>query len=392
MRGLALSRINVRRRVRCSRSRGNPAVALHALQQLARFVSYVCICTIACGGCGQSSQIHQRSLVTIRKGFEPYADVVPAEFSPDSKRLGTSVGQVILYNLDDLKDPQEIILASQHVGRIAFSPAGSLIAVVCSNQNNGPDEITLVDLKSLRTAATLRAHSGAINALAFSPDGKSLVTCGSTLLTARGWNRGELRLWDVDTGRVKATVDSADHTFACVAYSRSGKTFFSGGGRSMNGVSTGEIASYDSTTCKRRRTRSWDGGIVQSVVAFPGDQICASGSADGYVRLWDAVSLEDVYSYDTTAHSPRRCGIWSVAVSQDGAIMGVGLGYWVRGGGWGELHLMDVRTKSWRKALIRNYPRPVTSVAFSSDGRLVAAAGGDGAIWSWSVAAVSGDD
>jgi WD40 repeat protein len=297
-----------------------------------------------------------------------------------------------VYNLSRPREFEERRLGTDHIGPIAFSPAGRLLAVVCrapDRQEYGPDHVKVVDSTSLNVVSTLREHTGEIHALAFSPDGKALVTCGSTLLTSRGWNRGELKLWDIETGRVKWSVDRPDDTFGSVAYSHSGKTFVTGGGHRMDLSEAGEITIWNATTFEQERTHRWVGGIVQSVAVLPGDNICAAGSADGYVTIWDANTLKEIYAYDTNSSNHRKTPVQALDVSPDGSILAVALGYWVRGGGWGELRLWDIRTRTTRAAPIRNYPRPVTSAVFSTDGRSLAAGCGDGTVRTWDMTAVA---
>jgi WD40 repeat protein len=55
-----------------------------------------------------------------------------------------------------------------------------------------PPEIVLWDLRTMRRRATFTAHQGRINCVAFSPDGKTLVS-GGTDGTVRVWDLGEAR-------------------------------------------------------------------------------------------------------------------------------------------------------------------------------------------------------
>jgi WD40 repeat protein len=126
---------------------------------------------------------------------------------------------------------------------------------------------------------------------------------------------------------------------------------------------------------------SWAGGC--------GNQLAPRPQLSGQ----DQGSNTDHEVFDIVlSDNPRRCPVQSLDVSQDGSMIGVALGFWIKGGGWGELRLWDVRTRTTRASLIRNYPRPVTSVTFSTDGRLIAAGSGDGTIRTCDIAAVSRSD
>jgi WD40 repeat protein len=76
-----------------------------------------------------------------------------------------------------------------------------------------------------------------VNCIAFSPDGKSLAGACNNL--AEG--SGEVKIWDVATG--KATDDLKGHAkwVECVAFSRDGKMLATGGGVSSSAEQPGEV-------------------------------------------------------------------------------------------------------------------------------------------------------
>ncbi len=78
---------------------------------------------------------------------------------------------------------------------LAFDPRGGFL---CSGSNDTTARIW--DLKTRRTVAVLRGHAKEINALAYSPDGRRLVTAGAD---------GFVMLWDVDR-RVRLDVAPPD--------------------------------------------------------------------------------------------------------------------------------------------------------------------------------------
>src|SRR5262249_5619154 len=73
---------------------------------------------------------------------------------------------------------------------LALSPDGAILAAGCQGAADAP--IRLWDLPAGRERPTLRGHRQAVQALAFSPDGKSLASSGSD---------SSLLMWDVASGK-----------------------------------------------------------------------------------------------------------------------------------------------------------------------------------------------
>jgi WD40 repeat protein len=165
--------------------------------------------------------------------------VLGLAFTPDSGRLISSCGlrganeaggEVKVW---DVPSGQELFelrdCANRGVVTIAISPDGHRIAGACLDQTVG-----IWELASGKPCLTLPArswirmgHSRPVYGVAFSPDGKRLVTSGGE------WNgdQGEIICWDLPTGRELCTLTNGHAPIWSVAISPDAKRLAVGTGR-----------------------------------------------------------------------------------------------------------------------------------------------------------------
>jgi WD40 repeat protein len=197
----------------------------------------------------------------------------------------------------------------------------------------------------------LIGHSGTVNSLAFSPDGKTLVTGSGNSLG----HDDKIKLWDVATGLELATLKGPTGGALSLAYSPDGKTLASGSGDYNQHGNTNEqpeVKLWDMAT--RQEIASLKGHTygVYSLAFSPDGKILASGSRDGTVKLWDvATGLEQV-----TLKSHGNV-VYSLAFSPDGKTLAFASG--------GELTLWNLATGRERFSIKRN----AISLAYHPDGK-----------------------
>jgi len=186
-------------------------------------------------------------------------------------------------------------------------------------------------------------HRGAITSIAFSPNGK---------LLASGSRDRTVKLWDVATGGVLASLSGHSHIITCLAFRPDGKLL-------ATGSEDKTIKIWDVTEKKELTTLSGHSGAVVSIAFSPDGKLLASGSVDKTIVLWDVDSQRRIDSLEGHAGS-----VPSVAFSPDGRTL-------ASGSLDGTLKLWDITSHTEIGSLEKN-SKGVYSVAFSPDGRTLA--------------------
>ena len=233
---------------------------------------------------------------------------------------------------------------------LAFSPDGKQI--VTSGRNG---EIKLWDLQSRTELFTLLGHEGIINSVAFSPDGSRLASASGD---------GTAKVWDLDTQQVIHNLRGHTDEVYSVAFSKDGTRIVT--------------ASIDGTA------RVWDAVDGQLLLTFTGHEapvISAQFNPDGTrivttgddvtARVWDSSSGQEIYRLSDFVFFVN-----SAIFSPDGKILATTAR--------GEAKLWDAETGKQLFLL----PGSINSgvPAFSPDGKYVAVGGQDGMVSMWETA------
>jgi uncharacterized protein (TIGR03067 family) len=122
-------------------------------------------------------------------------------FSPDGKTLASAAGKVKLWDVQSGKETLEIGVGASS---LAFSPDGKTLATGAGGS------VILWDVTTGKEKATLPAHTRT-TCVGFTPDGKTLasVSCTNSLDNDKVTGKpplGALKLWDVATAKERATI------------------------------------------------------------------------------------------------------------------------------------------------------------------------------------------
>jgi WD40 repeat protein len=232
---------------------------------------------------------------------------------------------------------------------------------------------------------TLVGHKDIVWSVAFSPDGRSLLTAGGANFTRNfgfgggagaedfvnvGWEPGSdfaIRIWDAAAGKELRRLEGHTAMVTAAVWSADGRRIASCGDDNT-------VRLWDAKTGKLLRTLlGHDQGVwgVWGVAFTPDGGRLVSGARDQTVRLWDVETGKELRRLTCQGR------LWSVAVRPDGKLAACG-------GDEGQIRLWDLDTGRERQPL-RGHESTVAALAFSPDGKKLASGGWDSAVRLWDV-------
>ena len=358
-------------------------------------------------------------------------------FSADGKTLASgNIGNTIrLWDMDTGTYRASFKISKSGFHGLTFSPNGKRLA---SGSDDGKVRLWDATVKKqdglgalgqYTPMLTLRGHKDRVSALAFSPDGKTLITAGpsgnirvwdtttgSERFTCSGhfgnalgfvfsetdatftsvhrftWNNVQLKDWDVNTGnQISVRFLNIDNEFA--ALSPDSKTivvhdYWQKNITQLWDVNARRAYSTLKEPSKEKQNSRQRSSFRAGFTFSPDSTTVASSRRNNVVQLWDATArqpsgLKKFFGF-VNAQYPRLTiqghpvHTRTLAFSPDGNML-------AGGSNLGAIHLWDAHTGT-KLLTLKGYNNRISALTFSPDGKTLASGSANGEISLWNTA------
>jgi WD40 repeat protein len=270
-------------------------------------------------------------------------------FIDRDKRLAASCfGPTLrVWEVATAKEVRRVIDGKTGVYGFALSPDGKTVAT-----RGGEHTVRFWDFLSGKEKRPAGGHRMFVQDIAFASDGKTVAT---------GAAAASVRLWDAATGRPLHRLAGHGNTAARLGFSADGKVLVSWG-------IDATLCRWSVATGKRLgRFKGVGSPYDMAVLSRDATTLATWGRQDRKIRLWETATGKELRGWK----SPQQM-VFSLAFAADGRTL-------ASGGADGSVYVWDAADgRELRRLMVlgamkKPYPTPVYNLAFSPDGRALAA-------------------
>jgi RNA polymerase sigma factor (sigma-70 family) len=324
-----------------------------------------------------------------------YLITAGGDFDPDISTGQAMNGRIRLWKLDTGKEAYGPPPARFTTQAAALSPDGNWLVYSTCGYRLGPlnrpavaqpGELTVLDVRAGKVKAELKTDSFSFDCLTFSRDGKTLAAASGPF-NARGLPAapgGVIRLFDTSSWKERAALVGHHGYVRSVALAPDARTLVSASYRPAasprDEERDGELKLWDLKTGKERASLAGHKGGVWAVAFSPDGKKVASGGKDGTVRLWDAKTGKLI-----AALAGHKGAVLALAFSPDGKWLASGGGDPATVPAPAELKLWDVARRKEKQSL-PGHDETVFAVAFDREGKRLVSGDTKGTVKVWALA------
>ena len=188
-------------------------------------------------------------------------------------------------------------------GRRAISSTGGFLLL-----DSSKNTLKVWDLESWEELCALRGHTGSVNVIVVTPDGRCAISAS--------WDK-TLKVWDLESGGELRTLHGHTNGINSVAVTPDGQRVISAAG-SLFDSTDNTLKVWDLESGEELRTLRGHTGGVHAVAVTPDGRHALSVSYDTTLKVWNLESGAIIASFN------EEGALWACAVAPNGVTIVVG--------------------------------------------------------------------